>query len=75
MIALLLFVPAFTSLVLGAVYLVLGEGRPALKVLGVAVFGAAVYLQFFSRHALAGLLLQIALAFFLALWKRLNPTT
>lgn len=31
----LLFVPAFTSLVLGVVYLVPGEGRPALEGLGV----------------------------------------
>jgi hypothetical protein len=72
MLPLLVWVPVVTSLVLGVVYLFLGDADPRVKVLVVVVFVAAVYLQFFSRHALAGMLLQIALAFYLVLWKRVT---
>ena len=72
---LLVWAPAATSLILGVVYLFLGDGRPALKILGAFVFLAAVYLQFFSRYVLAGLLLQIALALYLALWHRMGASS
>jgi hypothetical protein len=62
--------PAAVSLVLGIVYLIYGEGRSVTKLVGAAVFGVAVYLQFFSRYSLAGLLLQVALGVCLALWLR-----
>ena len=71
----LAWVPAGTSLILGVVYLFVGEARPILKVLGVVVFCGAVYLQFFSRHSLLGLLLQIALALHLALWRRISASS
>ncbi len=74
MIDLLGWVPVITSLVLGLVYLWWGDAGPPLKILGVMVFFAAVYLQFFSRHSLVGLLLQAALALLLAMWRRLDAT-
>jgi hypothetical protein len=72
MLFILAWIPVATSLVLGVVYLYQGEARPAFKVLGVALFGAAVYLQFFSRHSLVGLVLQVVLAVGLALWWRMG---
>jgi len=72
MLLILAWIPAATSLVLGVVYLYQGEARPAFKVLGVAIFVAAVYLQFFSMHSLIGMLLQVGLAFGLAFWWRLG---
>ena len=68
-------IPVTTSLVLGVVFLYQGEARPLTKILGVAVFAVAVYLQFFSRHALTGLLLQGAIAFCLAVWWRMGRLT
>ena len=62
MLLILAWIPAATSLVLGVVYLYQGEARPAFKVLGVAIFVAAVYLQFFSMHSLIGMLLRVGLA-------------
>ena len=70
MLPFLVWIPVATSLVLGLVFLFTGDGRPALKTLGIAVFVAAIYLQFFSRYALYGMLLQIALALVLAVWRR-----
>jgi hypothetical protein len=69
---LLVWVPAATSLILGVVYLFFGDAKPAFKFLGVVVFFGALYLQFFSRHSLIGLLLQIALALYLAVWRQMN---
>lgn len=69
---LLAWVPVFTSAILGFVYLVAGDGRPPVKIAGTAIFLVAVGLQFFSRFALAGLLLQVALALALAVWRRSN---
>ena len=71
---LLVWAPAAASLTLGVVYLLLGDARPAFKVVGAFVFLVAVYLQFFSHYVLAGLLLQIALAFYLALWHRMSAS-
>ena len=65
-------VPAATSLILGLMYLYLGEAGPALKVSGTVIFIAASYLQFFSSHTLAGLLLQVGLALCLAMWHRVS---
>ena len=64
------FVPAGTSFILGTVYLLFGEGRPAVKIVGTAWFLVALYLQFGSGYPLAGLLAQVALALVLAIWKR-----
>ena len=72
MIALLMFVPAAVSLILGGVYLVMGTARPAVKGLGAGFFLGAVWLQFFSRWPLAGLLAQTGLALALELWRRLG---
>lgn len=73
-IPLLFLVPAAVSLALGIVFVVLGEARGALKGVVVVVFGLAAWLQFATRHELAGMLLQIALALYLALWMRLQRT-
>lgn len=70
MLTFLVLVPVATSLILGVAYLFSGKARPVLKILGTVVFIAAVYLQFYSRHSLVGLLLQISLALCLALWRR-----
>lgn len=66
------FVPVLASLVLGVIYLTMGDGSPALKGVGVAVFAAGVYLQFFSGQMLAGVLVLAALALTLEMWRRLN---
>ena len=66
----LAFVPVLTSAILGAVYVSLGDGRPAVKILGAAVFAIAAYLQFFSSRPLTGLLVQVVLAVALAGWHR-----
>jgi hypothetical protein len=70
MLPLLAWLPAATSLILGIVYLYMGDARPVVKLVGVVVFLTAVYLQFFSPYSLFGLLLQIVLALLLALWQR-----
>ena len=70
MIPFLLLIPVFVTLVLGTVFLFLGSANPGFKLACVAVFAVAVYLQFFSRLSLAGLLIQIALALSLAIWRR-----
>ena len=69
---LLIWVPVGTSVVLGILYLSWGEARPPFKILGTVVFLAAVYLQFFSRHATFGLVLQVAVALSLVLWRKLD---
>jgi len=71
----LVLVPVATSLILGVVYFFLGDARPASKILGTVVFLAALYLQFFSGYSLVGLLLQIALALYLAWWRRMSTST
>ena len=65
-------IPVATSLILGIVYVFHGDGPPAIKIVGTVAFGTALYLQFFSRHTLFGLLLQIALALALALWRKMD---
>ena len=72
MLPFLVLLPVGTSLVLGIVYVFHSDGPPAIKIVGTAVFGAALYLQFFSGHALFGMLLQIALAISLALWRKMD---
>lgn len=72
MLFLLVWVPVGTSLVLGVVYLLYGDARPAFKILGAVIFFFAVYLQFFSSHSLFGMLLQITLALYLAMWLRMR---
>ena len=74
MLPLLVWVPVATSLILGRIYLFAEEGRPACKIIGSVVFLVAVYLQFFSRHALIGLLLQTALALVLAVWRKVSAS-
>ena len=75
MLFVLAWVPAGTSLVLGITWLALGESPPGRKWLGVALFLVAVYLQFFSRFSLAGMLLQIAIALTLAVWRKMDGAT
>ena len=70
MIPFLLWLPTIVSLILGSIYLFMGEGKPLFKLLCVAVFLVAAYLQFVSRHSLSGLLVQSALALGLVLWHR-----
>ena len=72
MLPFLVLIPIITSLILGIVYVFHSDGPPAIKIVGILAFGAALYLQFFSRHALAGMLLQIALALALALWRKMD---
>jgi hypothetical protein len=74
MLPFLVLLPVATSLILGIVYVFHGDGPPAIKIVGTVVFGSALYLQFFSRHSLFGLLLQIALAVSLALWRRVDAS-
>jgi hypothetical protein len=71
----LLLIPAGTSLILGIVYLFLGEARPLTKGIGAIAFLVGLYVQFFSSYAVAGLLLQTALAFCLAVWKKMDEAT
>ncbi len=63
-------VPAAASLILGIVYVALGEASVARKLTVAVVFLVAVYLQFLTRHAIAGMLLQITLALGLAVWRK-----
>jgi len=72
MLPFLVLVPLGTSLVLGIVYVMSWDTRPASKIVVGAVFVAAVYLQFFTRHSLIGLLLQVVLALYLAMWQKLK---
>ena len=71
---LLQLVPVTTSLILGLVYLVAGESRPGLKIFVASLILVAVWLQFFSRLALLGLLVQTAVALGLAVWRKANAT-
>ncbi len=66
------FVPVLTSLVLGVIYLTTGDGSPVVKGAGVVVFALGVYLQFFSRQMLAGVLVLVCLALALEFWRRFN---
>lgn len=66
------YVPVLASLVLGLIYLGTGEGSSAVKATGTGVFLLAAYLQFFSGQMLAGVLLQVALALTLEMWRRSN---
>ena len=66
------YVPVLASAALGLLYLALGEGSPRLKGVGVMVFLVAAYLQFVAGDLLPGILLQIALAFTLEMWRRAN---
>ena len=65
------YVPIFASFVIGLQYLWAGEGSTPTKVIGVALFLTAAYLQFFSPYMMAGVLLQVALAFTLEIWRRM----
>ena len=65
------YVPIFASFVLGVIYLWAGEAGTVTKVIGAAVFLVAAYLQFFSPYMVAGVLLQVALAFTLEMWRRM----
>lgn len=75
MMFILVWVPVGTSLVLGAVWLAFGESPPGRKLIGVAVFLVAVYLQFFTRFSLIGMLLQIVIALALAAWRKMDSAT
>jgi hypothetical protein len=66
------FVPVLASLVLGLIYLWMGEGSDLLKGVGVGIFVLAVYLQFFAGQMVPGVLLQAALALTLEMWRRTN---
>ena len=65
-------VPVATSLILGIVYVAAGDASLARKLTVTSVFLAAVYLQFFTLHGIAGMFLQIALALGLAVWRKAN---
>jgi len=69
---LLVFVPVLVTLVLGIAFLAMSESSPVLKLAGPVVFAVAVYLQFFSRFSLTGMLIQIALAISLTFWRRMG---
>lgn len=69
--AVLGYVPVLASLVLGILYLSWGDGSPVTKAAGAAVFLVAAYLQFLSPYMVPGVLLQIALALTLEIWRRL----
>lgn len=71
----LLLVPAATSLILGVVFIFLGEARPAVKVAGTLWFIGALYLQFVSSYPVVGLLAQVTLAMILAIWKKADALT
>ena len=75
MLPFLALLPVATSLVLGIVYVFHGDGPPAIKLVGTLAFGTALYLQFYSRHALFGMLLQITLAIALLLWRKVDAAT
>ena len=70
MFGLLPLVPVATSLILGIIYLAAGDASLARKLSVAAVFLTAVYLQFFSLHGLAGMLLQLVLALGLVVWRK-----
>jgi hypothetical protein len=72
MMVLLGYVPVLTSLVLGILYLTMGDGTPATKTTGTIVFLVAVYLQFFSPYMVPGVLILVALALTLEMWRRLT---
>ena len=74
MLPFLALIPVGTSLILGVVFLFMGEAGPGVKVVGTTVFLVAVYLQFFSSFSLAGMLLQIILALCLAWWRQTSST-
>jgi len=71
MLGLLMLVPVVTSLILGLVYLFVGEAAAGFKVLGAILFLAGVILQFRSPYPLAGFVLQAGLALTLAVWRKL----
>lgn len=66
------FVPVLASLVLGVIYLTMGDGAPVVKAAGVVVFALGVYLQFVSGQMLAGVLVLAGLALTLEMWRRMN---
>ena len=68
----LFLIPVFVSLVVGIVFVRLSSAGPAWKLIVVAVFALAFWLQFLSRYATAGLLLQTGLALGLLLWRRVD---
>jgi hypothetical protein len=70
--ALLAWVPVGTSLVLGVIYLAVGDASSVVKITGTVIFLVAVYLQFFSPYVLVGLLVQTGLALCLEFWRRMN---
>lgn len=72
MFPLLFFIPVFVTLFLGVPFLFFGSASSGIKLVGVVAFAVAVYLQFFSRFDLTGLLIQVALAFSLALWRKMD---
>ena len=74
MVPFLVWIPAGVSAIIGVVYVFYGDAKPLYKMLGVALFVVATYLQFFSSYALAGLLLQVGLALSLALWLRMGAS-
>ena len=64
--------PVGTSLVLGVIYLAVGDASSVVKTTGTVIFLVAVYLQFFSPYVLVGLLVQTGLALCLEFWRRAN---
>jgi hypothetical protein len=68
----LTLIPVFVTIVLGPVFVFESSASRGVKLIGASVFALAVYLQFFSRFGLAGMLIQIGLALTLALWRRLD---
>lgn len=72
MFPLLFLIPVFVTFSLGLAFLFFGSAGPAFKLGGIVAFAAAVYLQFFSRFALTGLLIQVALALSLVLWRKMD---
>ncbi|MDH3628226.1 MAG: hypothetical protein OEV00_05665 [Acidobacteriota bacterium] len=74
MLPVLFLIPAAASTILGLTFLAGVGGRPVIKILGISVFFAAVYLQFFSIYPLTGLILQTVLAMCLALWRKMDST-
>ena len=74
MLPFIFWIPTGVTLILGVVFLFFGSVGRRFKILGAVAFALAVYLQFFSGFPLVGLLLQVALALSLVLWRRLDAT-
>lgn len=68
----LAWIPLGATLVVGTLFLADDDAKLSLKIAGIAVFGVAIFFQFFSSYGLMGLYLQIGLAICLEFWRQLR---